>query len=231
MPRRRRRLVEHKSGIDRAVVGDRDGCGAQRRDFSLQPRQRRRVGEIALGQDDAVGERHLPSRLRHPLDVAGAVDRIDDGDERLQMKFAAERAVGGKSLQHRPRVGQARSLDDHPREARHRTAGAVGEQGAQGLLQIGAHVAAQAAIAEQDRDVAARPQQRLVDADLAELVDDDRGVGPFGAGEERPDQRRLAGAEKAGHRDDRQARPARAALAPAERRGVRPGKERRRPPL
>ena len=58
--------------------------------------------------------------------------------------------------------------------------GAVGEEFAQGLLQVAAHVAAQAATAEQDRQIAARPQQRVIDADLAILVDDYRGVRTLG---------------------------------------------------
>ncbi len=132
------------------------------------------------------------------------------------MEFAAERAVGGKGLQHRPRIGEARGFDDHPREARDSAAGTVGEQRAQGFLQIGADVAAHAAIAEQNRNVAARAQQCLVDADLAKLVDDDRGVGAFGLGQQGADQGRLARAEKPGHRDDRQPRAARTPLTPPE---------------
>ena len=51
---------------------------------------------------------------------------------------------------------------------------------AQGLLQIGAGDAAQAAVAEQHGLVGARSHQRVVDADRAELVDDDRGAWPSG---------------------------------------------------
>ena len=51
----------------------------------------------------------------------------------------------------------------------HDVALAFGEQGAQAFLQIGAHRAADAAIAEQHRRVAARAQQGMVDADLAEV--------------------------------------------------------------
>ena len=190
---RRRRLVEDKRGGDRAMLGDADRGMGQPGDPPGQLPDRRRVGEIALGQDDAVGERHLLCRFGHVVDIAGAGDRVDDGHQRLQMELAAERAVGGKSLQDRPRIGQARGFDDHPRKARHSTPGPVGEQRAQGFLEIGAQIAAQAPVAEQHGRVAARAQQGLVDADLAELVDDDRGVGALGGVEQGADQRGLAG--------------------------------------
>ena len=62
---------------------------------------------------------------------------------------------------------------------------AVGDQPAQRVLQVGAGVAAQAAVAEQRDLVAAVAQQRVVDADRAELVDDQRGAAPSGVVEER----------------------------------------------
>ena len=86
------------------------------------------VGEIALGDDDAVGERHLLFRLGHPLEIAFAVDGVDDRDQGLQVEFAAERPVGGKGLQYRTRIGEPGGLDDDPLEARHRAARAIGEQ-------------------------------------------------------------------------------------------------------
>jgi hypothetical protein len=64
----------------------------------------------------------------------------------------------------------------------------------------------------------------MIDSDLAELVDDDGGVGPLGLREQFADQRRLAGAEKAGNDCDRQAGAARAALSPPERARVTAGK-------
>ena len=134
------------------------------------------------------------------------------------MEFAAETAVGGKGLQNRTRIGQSRGLDDDPLEARDGAARPISEQSPQRLLQIGADVAAQAAIAEQHRHLAARPQKRIVDADFAVLVDHDRRVGPFGLVEQRADQGRLPRTQKAGDRDDRKPRSARSALPPSEKR-------------
>ena len=60
-------------------------------------------------------------------------------------------------------------------------------------------------------------QQRMVDPDLAEFVDDDRGVGALRRFEEPLDQRRLARAEKPGDDRHRDAGAARTPLPPAER--------------
>src|SRR5262249_10749388 len=67
----------------------------------------------------------------------------------------------------------------------------------------------------QQRDIVARgAQERIVDADAAELVDDDRGARALGGGEKAAHQRGLAGAEEAGDYGHRHARAARA-LEPA----------------
>src|SRR6516225_12328856 len=93
----------------------------------------------------------------------------------------------------------------------------VGEQGSQGFLQIAPDIAAETAIAEQYRRITARPQQRVVDADFAILVDDDRGARTLWLVEQRADQGRFAGAEKPGHRDNREPRAACSLLTPSEK--------------
>jgi len=91
---------------------------------------------------------------------------------------------------------------------------ALGDEIAQRVLQVGAGVAAQATVAEQ-RDIVGRgAHERIVDADAAELVDDDRGARALGGGEKAAHQRGLAGAEEAGDHGHRNARAARA-LEPA----------------
>ena len=69
---------------------------------------------------------------------------------------------------------------------------AIEHQAAQRRLQIGARDAADATVAEQHGFLGAVAHQRVVDADGAELVDDDGGALPFGRGEEPPQQRGLA---------------------------------------
>ena len=103
-------------------------------------------------------------------------------------------------------IGEARCLDHHALEVRHLAALALHHHAPQGLLQVAARDAAQAAIAEQHGLVGARAHQRVVDADGAELVHHHRGPCAFRRGEKALEQRGLAGAEKAGHHGHRNAR-------------------------
>src|SRR6516165_9238868 len=207
-------------------MGEADRGRVDRGDLFDEPLAGTGIGEIALGHDNTVGERHLFSRLGHTLEVGFAGDGIDNANQRLQMEFAAQRAVGREGLQYRAGVGETGRLDNHPHKARYRAARPVGEQGPQGFLQIATDVAAETAIAEQYRRITARPQQRVVDADFAILVDDDRGAPTLWLVEQRADQGCLAGAEKTSHRDDWQPRAAGALLTPPEKRRV-PAAEKR----
>src|SRR5262249_9085280 len=109
-------------------------------------------------------------------------------------------------------------LVQYPRERRQRALRALGHEIAERVLQVGAGIAAQAAIAEQ-RDIVGRgAHERIVDPDAAELVDDDRGARALGGREKTTHQRGLAGAEEArdhGHRNARAARAFEPAPEPA----------------
>ena len=107
------------------------------------------VGEIGLRDHEAVGEDHLLARLGGAVERGFAVDRVDHGQHHLDVKFAAERAVGGEGLQDRAGIGETAGLDHDAAERRHRAALAIDHQAAQRVLQVGAGVAAEAAVAEQ----------------------------------------------------------------------------------
>ena len=98
------------------------------------------------------------ARFGHPVEVAGAARCIDDRDQPLQVKDVAEGAVAGQGLQYRPGIGEAAGLDDDALEIWHRALRALGVEGAQAVLQIGAHRAAETAVAEQHGRIAARAQ-------------------------------------------------------------------------
>ncbi len=134
-------------------------------------------------------------------------DHRDDG---LDEEFAAERAVGRESGQDRARIRQPAGLDHDAAEMRNDAALAVDHHAVQRHLQVGAEIAAQAAVAEQHGLLAAVAQQRIVDAGLAELVDQDGGAAALRRLQKMLHQRGLAGAEKSG--DDGHRNP-RAALA------------------
>ena len=86
------------------------------------------------------------------------------------------------------------------------------EQRLDGRQEVVGDGAAQAAIGQLDdvvvaaRRVAAAEQQFAVDAEFAELVDDDREAMSGGGGEQVPHQAGFAGAQEAG--DDRRGDPA-----------------------
>ena len=76
------------------------------------------------------------------------------------------------------------------------------DQIGQRVDQFAAHRAAQAAVGQLDDAVGRLLDQQMVDRHVAELVDDDGGVGERRILEQPVEQRRLAGAEEAGeHRD------------------------------
>jgi hypothetical protein len=96
---------------------------------------------------------------------------------------------------------------------------ALGDQPAQRILEIGARIAAQAAIAKKGHLVSAAAQEGVIDASAAEFIDDDRGARAWRRGQKTANQRRLSGAEKAGDNGHRDARAARAFEPPPERAG------------
>ena len=93
------------------------------------------------------------------------------------------------------------------------------------VLQVAARDAAGAAVAEQHRRLGAVAHQRIVDADRAELVDDDGGAVSLRALKERTHQGGLPGAEEAGDDGDRNAPPARVFCPAPERPGSAGGEE------
>ena len=76
----------------------------------------------------------------------------------------------------------------------------------EGVDEIAAHGAAQTAAVELDHGLVADLEEVVVEADLTELVDDDGGAGELRAPHQPLQEGRLAGAEKAGEHDDRDAR-------------------------
>src|SRR5262249_60015443 len=100
------------------------------------------VGEIGLGDDDAVGEDDLPSRFCKAVDYVDAILRSDDGDDGLDMKFAAERPVGRKGGENGRRVGKPAGLYHDAPEMRDDAALAVRDQAMQRHRKIGTDIAA-----------------------------------------------------------------------------------------
>src|SRR5262245_14642987 len=106
------RIIEQKGGCEVTAAGNRHRGVVERADALDQPVGGRSESEIALGDDDPVRQCHLLFRFGHSLEIALTVDGVDNRDQRLQMKFTAKTAVGGKGLQYRTGVGEPGSLDN-----------------------------------------------------------------------------------------------------------------------
>ena len=180
-----------------------------------------RVDQVALVQHDEVGAGDLVGE--HLLDRIVVVERGIGGAlarERCEIggdaAFGQRRAVhhrddavhGDAALDRRPvkrlhqrlRQCETGSFDDDVLDAR-----IARENSVERRHELVGDGAAEAAIRQFDdvllraRLVAAALEDFAVDADIAEFVDDHRKPPSAGIGEHVADQRRLAGAEKAGH--------------------------------
>ena len=207
----------------RAVLGLDDLHGARQLalDLGRAPRARpASSSRSALLSDDEVGAEELvlehllqrvvvvdgwssPARwaasaagssAKRPAATAGAVDHRDDavdGDAR-----ADRRPVEG--LHQRLRQRQAGGLDDDVlgRVGAASSSSIAGTKSSATVQQM-QPLASSTMSSLAALDAAAR-EDRAVDADVAELVDDEREAPPAGILEDVADERRLAGAEEAG---------------------------------
>src|SRR6185369_17578708 len=100
-------------------------------------------------------------------------------------------------------IGKAGRLDDHAVERFYVAPVAASEQIAHRVDEIAANGAAQAARRHRDDVVVGTLDQQVIKADLAELVDDHRGIGEHRVLDEEIEERGLAGTEKSGEDGDR----------------------------
>ena len=99
-------------------------------------------------------------------------------------------------------ISKARGLYEHPIEVGNLARPPIDKQLAQGLLQIGAHRAADAAIGKQTHAFGSGLHQIVIDADLADLIDDDRSAIHPRMPQQPAQQGGLAAAEKSGEDSD-----------------------------
>ena len=156
--------------------------------------------EVGLVEHDDVGERDLFLGLAAAPELLVDMDGVDDGDDAVERVLGGDVVVHEERLCDRPGVGEARGLDQHVVELVAPLA-EVGEH----PDQIASHGAADAPIGHLEDFFVGVDHQALVDADLAELVLDDRDASAMVLGEDAVEQRRLAGPEEAGEDRDRYA--------------------------
>ena len=130
------------------------------------------------------------SRSLQPLGVGHGHDRIELG-------LLADLFVDEEGLRHRRRIGEPRGLHDDGVEL-----ALAPHQPVDDADQVAAHGAADAAVVHLEHFLVGVDHQVVVDADLAEFVDDHGVFLAVRLGQDAVEQRGLAGAEIAGqHRD------------------------------
>jgi hypothetical protein len=182
--------IEHEAGGD---LSGPDRVDRRQRVEPAQPCLDRFQGlarSIGFVEHDNVGEGDLLARLVM-LQLERDVFRIDDGDERIEDEILTQHIVEHEGLDDRRGIGETRGLDDEAVDVR-----AAFQETRDGADQVAAHRAADTTIAELDHRLVGRVHQLAVDADLAELVDDDRDLLAGTLLQEVVEQCRLAGAEK-----------------------------------
>ena len=215
-------MPEQHGGIHPALVGG-DHLHRARHDGSdvaLQPLVGLGVDQIGLVQHDQVGG--------HELVLVDLGQRVVVIDRRIELALAGDglRVVGeaagghgrridhGDHAVHRQPRADGRPVEGLHQRLRQREPGGLDEdvlgrdgavdQRLHGRDEILGHGAAQAAIGELDDILlraaldAAAAQRLAVDADAAELIDDDGEPQPVGVLQQMADQRRFPGAEEAG---------------------------------
>ena len=159
-----------------------------------------------FGQYETVGDRRLLDRFRMAFELGGAVHRIDDSNDAAEPEMMLEYRLGEDRVGDGRRVGEARSLDGDAPEGRDFAALALGEQAPERALQVAADGAAQTAAVHQQHAFLGMLDQVVVEADLAEFVDEHGGVAQGGRFQQPGQQGRLAAAEEAGDDVDRDQR-------------------------
>ena len=156
-----------------------------------------RRDEIGLVEQDDVGEADLLLRLRAVLEAAEQMLGVGDGDDRVELGLGLDVVVHEERLRHRRRIGEAGGLDQDAVEAARPL-----HQPLDDADEVAAHGAADAAVVHLEDFLVGLDDEVVVDADLAELVDDDRVLLAVVLGEDAVEERRLAGAEVAGEHGD-----------------------------
>ena len=146
--------------------------------------------EVGLVQHDDVGEGDLVLGFRRILQAVAQPFGVGDGDDRIEPGVLLHVLVDEEGLRHRGRIGQARGLDDDGVEL-----ALALHQAVEDADEVAAHGAADAAIVHLEHFLVGADDEVVVDADLAEFVDDDGVFLAVVFRQDAVEQRGLAGAE------------------------------------
>jgi hypothetical protein len=161
------------------------------------------IGEVALGDQQAIRHGDLAQGFGVVIDLRQPVRRIDHGEHAVAHETRRHEAFFHQRVDDRHRIGQAGCFDHHPGDRRNLALRTSEVKLLQCRDQVALHAAAETAGIEQDHGVVELLDQMMVDADFAELVDQQRGAGHRRVFHQLVQQRRLAGTEEAGQQTHR----------------------------
>ena len=173
------------------------GIGVDGADAHLDLPQLGRRHEVGLVEDDDVGEGDLVLRLGRVAQPVLQPFGVGHGDDGVEPRLVGDVLVDEEGLRHRRRIGEAGRLDDDRVELALALHQAVDDAD-----EVAAHGAADAAVVHLEDFLVGADDEVVVDADLAELVDDDGVALAVLLGEDAVEERGLAGAEIAGEHGD-----------------------------
>ena len=142
-----------------------------------------------------------------------AIHRVDERYDAVEPIAHHQIGVGHDRVQDRRWIGEAGRLQHDPLERLDPAVVEALQQVFERVHQIAADRAAHAARTHQHHVAVDLLDEKMVEADLAEFIDEDERIGERRRGEQSIEQRGLAGAEEAGddgQRNGRRRRPRRA---------------------
>jgi hypothetical protein len=159
--------------------------------------------EIRLRDDQTIGGGNLLQAFGIARQVQSCIHRIDRRDHVRKTKVMTHDRLRRQRVQDRRRIRESGGFDHDTVEVGYLRLIAAREQRAQSTAQVIPDAAADAAALEQhDRFVNAL-DQKVIEADLAELVDQHHGALHIRRAQQMLEQRRLTAAEKPGEDVDR----------------------------
>ena len=144
----------------------------------------RLTDEIALVEDQLVGDRHLFSGFVVGFQLAADMLQIDQRDDRVQPVGQVQLHIGVQQLGKRRWIGDARGLDQDPIEldAGFECADPAHECPVEGFDKVVLAGAADAAVGQLQHVIRRAGDEIRIDADVAEFVDDDQAFAAAGIG-------------------------------------------------
>ena len=153
--------------------------------------------QIGLVEQNHIGECDLVLRLGRVLEPVRQPLGVGDRDDRIQFGLCTDSLIHEECLRDRRRIGQASRLHDDRVEL-----ALAPHQAVNDAHEVSAHGATDASVVHLEHFLVGVDHEVVVDADLAEFVDDDGKFLAVRLGQDAIEKCGLAGAEIAGQDRD-----------------------------